>query len=80
MSPIFVESRYSSRWKGIVLEEYDIQTTYPSKYRGVGYKVLVLLDRNGKRVKDRNIIRRNKDWFKVIPALDITWVNKDWLI
>lgn len=75
---IFVESKYGSRWKGVVLKEYSIYCHYPKKYKGVGYIVLVIKDRNGNIPNKRIIHSRNKDWFKVIEPFDISNINTDW--
>lgn len=74
----FVKSNYLSKWKGIVLSEYDIRSSYPKRYNGIGYRVLILLDRNGNKMNRRIIKNYNKDWFSKISPFDISWVNKDW--
>ena len=55
------------------------QTSYPKKYKGVGYKVLILIDRSGNRMRKRIIKSRNREWFEQIAPFDISWVNPDWL-
>lgn len=74
----FVQSRYGSRWRGVVLEEYSISVSYPKKYKGTGYKVLIVRDRNGNIPNRRIIHSRNEHWFVKTEPIDISNINKDW--
>lgn len=76
---LFVKSKYSSPFIGIVLEEYVISTSYPKKYKGIGYKVLVVKDKSGNIPRKRIIHERNKEWFVKVKLFDISYINKDWL-
>ena len=71
---IFVLSRYSSRWKGIVLD-YENRT-------GAGrlYTCLILLDNKGNKMRKRIIKIQDEAWCKEIEKFDISWVDKNWLV
>ena len=75
----FVISLYGSRWKGLVLDTYSIQTSFLKKYKGIGYRVLILKDKNGNTSRKRIIKSMNKDWFKEITPFSISNINPDWL-
>jgi hypothetical protein len=74
----FVRSKYRSKWKGIVLSTYDIRGSYPKSYKGIGYNVLIIKDKNGNTPNRRIIRSLNKDWFEEIEPFDINHINKDW--
>jgi len=75
----FVESKYRSRWKGVIIDEkphkYKIRN---KKYDIKLYMVLILFTPSGHIQRKRIIRRTNSLWCKEIEQLDVSGINPDW--
>ena len=72
-----VESHYSGKWTGIILDEIEANSR-TSKTSTIVI-CLIVLDQNGHPVKNRLIKHLNKSWTRPVKPLTET-VYKSWLI
>jgi hypothetical protein len=69
----FVKSHYRSRWKGVVIATDKLSA------HGDLLTIVILLDRTGKPMRKRTIMRLNEHWVKACEPIDLNAVNPDWL-
>lgn len=70
---MFVQSKYKSNWKGVVLKVINRENLEPL------FVVLILKDRLGNKPRKRILKKYSSFWFIKIKEIDISNYNKDWL-
>ena len=82
MNKVFVRSRYSARWKGVVLnieERPKLKNCFKGKYRpNPLYTVLMVRDSSNNIPRKRYVATMDKAWFEEIPEIDLSNINPDW--
>ena len=68
----FVRSKYSSPWKGVVVDKV--------KRKGINtlLLVLVLKDGSGNALRKRILKTLDESWTRKVKAFDISHINQDW--
>ncbi len=71
----FVQSRYKSRWTGIILHEIPVISKEREYNSAV---VLVVKCANGEKPRKRILKVYSTYWLNTVKHTDISWINKDW--